>query len=169
VPARAVVSKGGFPFVDIQRDEVYAIRIHNNQPDKLEAAVGIAIDGIDVFHFSTIRHAATGEPKYTHFIVPPGESLITGWHKTNQSADSFLVTEYGKGAASQAKISRGKIGVITIKFALAWSGDAVPEAEKGARDGGNETGQGPPTKTDLKEADRHVGVLRDTISVRYTR
>jgi len=95
--------------------------------------------------------------------------VITGWHKTNDVSDSFLVTGYGKGAAGLIHADGSKIGVITVQFAIAWSGDDVPDVEKGARDGGNETGFGPPTRTGTNEATRHVGVVRDEISVRYTR
>jgi hypothetical protein len=169
VPARAVFKKKGLPFVDIRPNEVYAIRIHNGQPDRLDAAVTTSIDGISVFHFSEIRDPTTNQPKYTHYIIDPGSSVITGWHKTNDVSDSFLVTGYGKGAAGLIHADGSKIGVITVQFAIAWSGDDVPDVEKGARDGGNETGFGPPTRTGTNEATRHVGVVRDEISVRYTR
>jgi hypothetical protein len=172
VPAREARAEDGQPFVDIKQDEVYAIRIHNDfkhGDDVYEAAVVVAIDGIDVFNFSQVRDPKSNKPKYTHFVCPQGQSIICGWHKTNEQSDAFLVTEFGKGAASKAKIARGKIGVITVKFALAWTGAAVPEAEKGARDAGNETGFGPPILTHLKEVERHVGVVRDVISVRYSR
>jgi hypothetical protein len=173
VPARAVQQEDGQPFVEIKRDEVYAIRIHNNfeyEDTKYEAAVAISIDGIDVFTFSEIRNPKTNQPKYTHYVCPPGQSTIPGWHKTNERSDSFLVAEYGKGAVSKvANASRGKVGVITVRFALAWKGDVVPDAEKGARDAGNEMGFGPPTKTELKEVVRQVGVVRDVINIHYTR
>jgi hypothetical protein len=173
VPARAPRDEDGQPFVDIKRDEVYAIRIHNDfeyDGTKYEAAVAVAIDGIDVFTFSEIRNPKTKQPKYTHYVCPPGQSTIPGWHKTNERSDSFLVTEYGKGAVSKlANASRGKVGVITVRFALAWTGGVIPEAEKGARDVGNETGFGPPTKTELQEVARQVGVVRDVINVHYAR
>lgn len=173
IPPRAVQSKDGQAFVDIQSDEVYAIRVHNNfKADGIpyDSAVSVSIDGIDVFTFSEIRNPKTKQPLYKHFIVSPGTAAIPGWHKTNDVADSFLVTEYGKGAASQQpSVSRGKVGVITVRFALAWEGNEVPAAEKGARDGGKETGFGPPLKVGQKELYRHVGVVRDVITVRYTR
>lgn len=110
-------------------------------------------------------------PRYNHFIIRPGEAIITGWHQTNDRADSFLVTEYGKGAMSQvAHASRAKVGVLTVTFALAWQGDNVPEEEKGSRNaGGNETGFGPPVQVKQQEVKRTIGVVRDVLSVRYTR
>jgi hypothetical protein len=172
VPAREARSEDGQPFVDIKQDEVYAIRIHNNFKngnEAYEAAVLVAIDGIDVFNYSQLRDPKTGKPKYTHYVCPQGQCTICGWHKTNEQSDSFLVMEFGKGAASRAKVARGKIGVITVKFALAWSGNDIPGPEKGARDAGNETGFGPPVRTQLTEVERHVGVVRDVISIRYSR
>ncbi|MCE9533115.1 MAG: hypothetical protein K8T89_18610 [Planctomycetes bacterium] len=153
---------------NIQRNDVYAVRVFNNTPH--DAAVTLTIDGLDVFTFSEVR-TPEGRPKYSTFIVPPKSSfIITGWFKTNSKADSFLITEYGKGAIStQPSVGRGKVGVLTVTFALAWSGQNIPEDEKGARTGGNETGFGPPVKVDLPETKRTIGVVRDVISVRYTR
>ena len=168
IPARAPHSENGKAFLDIARDEVYALRIYNDTPH--DAAVAISIDGLSVFSFSEIRDVKSGQPKYTRYIVPPGGGIIPGWHKTNEHADSFLVTEYGKAAAAgQPTITRGKTGVVTVKFAIAWSGDDIPDAERGGRDGGNATGFGPPVKVNQTEVERHIGVERDVISVRYTR
>src|SRR5205823_2102094 len=131
------------------------------------AAVTLTIDGLDVFAFTEVR-TPEGRPKYTHFVLPPGESLITGWHKTNDRADTFLVTEYGKGAISKVRDpNRGKVGVVTVTFALAWQGEQPPEEEKGSRNaGGNETGFGPPTKVNLKEAAYKIGAVREVVGVR---
>lgn len=101
VPARVPAGREGEAFVDIKRDEVYAVKVHNGT--KREAAITLRIDGIDVFHFSKVRRAAQpgAPPKYKHYIVQPGQTIIPGWHKTNDRADSFLVTEYGKSAAAE--------------------------------------------------------------------
>jgi hypothetical protein len=177
VPARAPAgdTTERLPQVDIRRGEVYAVRLFNDT--RHDAAVTLTIDGIDEFTFSRERKPAgskfpAGRPKYTHFIIPAGRaSVITGWHRTNRKADSFLVTGYGKGAVSLVPgASRGKVGVLTVTFALAWQGKDVPEEEKGSRSaGGNETGFGPPTKVRQREVKRHIGVVREVVSVRYTR
>ncbi len=120
VPARSARTVNGEPFVDIDRNEVYAIRIHNDLRENgnaREAATYVTIDGLDVFTFSEIRDPKTNIPKYSYYVMPPGKSLVTGWHKTNDRVDSFLVTEFGKGAASsQPTLAHGKIGVITVQF-----------------------------------------------------
>ncbi|HEX3146581.1 MAG TPA: hypothetical protein VHR66_00670 [Gemmataceae bacterium] len=170
VAAREATDEAGQPFVDIRRDEVYAVRVTN--ASKHDAAVTITIDGLDVFAFSEVRNA-NGRPKYGHFIVAPQQSaIIPGWHKTNDHADTFLVTEYGKGAISKVPAAaRGKVGVLSVSFALAWEGDNKPADEPVSRSGsdGNETGFGPPVKVGLKETTRKIGVVRDIVSVRYTR
>jgi hypothetical protein len=167
-PRYRPAGRAGKAFVDIKRDEIYAVKVHNGT--KHEASITLRIDGIDVFHFSEVRDPKTKAPKYKHFIVQPGETVIPGWHKTNSRADSFLVTEYGKSAAAEEpNLSRGKIGVVTVNFALAWEGDKMPDEEKGTRDGGNATGFGPPLQVGQKEVERRTGVVRNVISVRYTR
>lgn len=169
---RAPKVEDGEAFVDVRRDELYEVKVYNQT--KNEAAITLTIDGLDQFTFSEDRDPATGKPKFSHYIVAPGGSvLIKGWHRTNDpkrndNVLSFLVTEYGKGAASQRK-STGKVGVLTVTFALAWEGDAVPEDEKGSRDAGNETGFGPPQKVGIQHVKRNIGVVRDVVSVRYTR
>lgn len=171
--ARKATDERGQACVDIQRDEIYELRIYNDSAH--EAAVSVSIDGIDAFTYSDDRDEKTGRPKYRFYIVPPKSTVpVKGWHKTNdpKRADnvlSFLVTEYGKGAAS-ARGATGKIGVITVTFAACWENDEQkPEDEKGARDTRNETGFGPPQKQALQGVKRHIGAVREVVSVRYSR
>jgi hypothetical protein len=169
--ARTPQLDGGQAYVEIRRDEMYEIKLHNYS--KLEAAVTVHIDGLDAFTFSDVRNKA-GRSRYSHFIVAPGSSMVVvGWHKHNQPPDNFLaflVTQYGKGAASQTpQQAAGKVGVITVTFARAWTGK--PPAEEGnARDAsGNETGFGPPQSQAVHEVQRQIGVILDIVSIRYTR
>jgi hypothetical protein len=165
---RPATVRDGQAFVDILRDEIYEVRVYNKTAS--EAAVSLTIDGVDVFAFSDLKDAKTGKPRYTHFIVAPNSKFtIHGWHKTNDRALSFLVTEIGKGASSGLK-STGQVGVLTVTFSLAGAfpkdlpGD---DAARGAPE--NETGFGPARDTQLKEVARTIGVVRDVITVRYTR
>jgi hypothetical protein len=163
----------GQAFVPIERDQLYEIWLTNRE--KFEAAVTITIDGHDVFEFSKDRDEKTGRPRFTHFIIPPGEEVrIKGWHLTNDPKQdnvlSFLVTEYGQGASKVKQPSRGEVGVLTVTFAAAWEKDEqMPADEKGARDSRNETGFGPPDREDFKEVKRTIGAVREVVSVRYTR
>lgn len=171
--ARTPTLKDGQAFVDIRKDELYEIRIHNDHPTH-EAAVTINIDGLDVYTFTEEKDPRTGKSRFSHFIFAPKScGDIQGWFKTLKRSDSFLVTEYGKGAISQLpNLSRGKVGVITVTFALASTSTNaadLPDDEKDARSGGGETGFGPPIKTDLKTVQRHILSVRDIVTVRYAR
>ncbi len=165
-PRKATIDKGQ-PFVNIDKGELYELVFHNQSDE--EVGVSIKIDGIDVFTFSDDRNPKTEGPKFTHYIVAKQSNLtLPGWHKTNDAKRndnflSFLVTEYGKGAASKFPTqAQGNIGVITI--AVGKSHAAGGKAKSGA-----ETGFGPPVKGDVKEVQRLVDPPHDFISVRYLR
>lgn len=170
---REVHRDKGQAYVDIQRYEIYEVKVYNNSP--YEAAVSLTIDGLDSFTFSEDRDEKTGQPKYSNYIVSPYKwTIIKGWHRTSDpkrddNVLSFLVTEYGKGAASQQP-SRGKIGVLSVTFAAAWSSaQEMPPDERGSRNAGNETGFGPPQKVGFAAVKRSIGVPRSIVSIRYTR
>jgi len=74
IPARPPVDRDGEAFVDIPRDEVYAIRIHNDS--KNDVAVTTTIDGLNVFAFSDIKNDK-GQPKYSYFMISPGKQKET--------------------------------------------------------------------------------------------
>lgn len=167
---RAPKEEDGQAFVGINRNELYEIKLHNQS--NFEAACAINIDGLDAFTFSQIKDPKTGLPKYSHYIVPAGQTLtVFGWHKTNDVSDSFLVTQYGQGAASQRQIASGKTGVITFTFRSSGSvPDDLPQDDGSSKDfKNNETGFGPPIKTNLKELERKTGKVREIITVRYSR
>ena len=110
-------------FIDLAENDIYHLNLYNETKgnEKFDAAVTITVDGLDVFRFSDDKKS-DGKPKFSHFVIAPNEkpSTIFGWHKTNSPESkanmlSFLVTEYGKGAASEAiKAPRGTTGVITV-------------------------------------------------------
>jgi hypothetical protein len=185
--ARPAEPKDGLAFVPIRRGEIYAVRLINESA--LEAAVQLHIDGLSMFAFSELRqpdklpdgkdNPRNGEPKYTAVIVPPkkdgkpGTVTLQGWHRNNQKggSDSFLVTEYAKGAAARLNHT-ANIGTITVRFQAAWpEGQPAPFDEPGKRKGGtgDATGFGPPTGPGFQEVKRNFGVIRDIISVRYTK
>ena len=176
-PAKATL-KDGLAFVDIRRDKNYAVRLVNHADH--EAAAQLFIDGISMYAFSELRSDDPhhkGEPLYTVVLVPsakngkPGEAIIRGWHRNNKPGgeDSFLVTEYAKSAAGRLKRTAG-LGVITATFQAAWVEHNAPRDEPGKRRGGlgDATGFGKPTGAGFTELSRNLGVIRDTLSVRYT-
>ncbi|MBY0458518.1 MAG: hypothetical protein K2V38_14355 [Gemmataceae bacterium] len=178
--------KDGLPFVPIDKGEVYEVRVINNSNH--EIAVSLAIDGIDQFTFSEDRTdlldasgkqvlGADGKciqrPKFGHWIVEPckgdkpGEVLITGWHKTadpkrKDNVMSFLVTEYGKGAASKFPTqAQGKVGLITVGIARSFP--------KGTSRSGGETGFGPDRELKQEVVQRTIDPPHEFVTIRYNR
>jgi hypothetical protein len=151
----------GFAYVDIQRNEIYELKIHNKTGRPV--AVNVSIDGLDAFHFCKERKA-DGRPKFSRFVALQEVLPIVGWFITPEKALSFLVTEYGKGAVSYAGVARGQVGVIHVQFSecssLAYG--AKPR-------GGNETGFGPPRKTSLKPVNYQFEPPHDFVTIRYNR
>lgn len=187
---RAAENKDGLPFVSIKRGEEYAVRLINESPH--EAAVALHIDGLSMFAFSelrqpdmvkddkgmTVENKKKGEPLYTVVILPPkkdgkpGEAIIRGWHVNNKQTDKFLVTEYAKSAAASLNHT-ANLGTITATFQAAWAKEVGPPAdEPGLKRGegsGDATGRGDRIGQEYKEVIRHFGVIRDCVSVRYTK
>ena len=172
---RSAHIENGQAFVEIQKDELYEVRVYNNSGRPV--AVALTVDGLDVFHFSQDRKP-DGRPRFTHFIVSPkgsqdnpdGTYEIVGWHHTvdPRASDnylSFLVTEYGKGAVSRAGVaSRGQVGVIHVQFA-----ECSPLTEGAHPRGGTETGFGPPRKVTQTAVRYQVEPPHDFVSIRYNR
>jgi len=158
----------GQVYVDLQKKDVYALKIHNTSSS--DAAVFIEIDGQSVFAFSEARDEK-GRPLYSFYTIESGEPsfrIVPGWHRNNLVVDSFLVTEAGKGASrlAPAKTS-GQTGMIIVKFAQCWSGE-IPQAIA-QRGGSLETGFGAPVKLEQKEIKRTVGDVIDVVAIRYAR
>jgi hypothetical protein len=158
----------------IERGETYAVRLINDADH--DAAVQLRIDGLSLFTFSELRHTTgtrKGEPLYTVFLVPAKSStIIPGWHVTNEKSDRFVVTEYAKSASANLKPSE-KLGTISATFQAAWPEGAKPPAdEPGKRRGpgtGDATGRGPRIEKKYVEVTRELGIIRDSVTVRYTK
>ncbi|HKI30777.1 MAG TPA: hypothetical protein VKA46_02715 [Gemmataceae bacterium] len=163
VPRKATL-ENGLAFVPIDKGELYEVRVVNNSDH--EIAVSLSIDGIDQFTFSEDRKEE-GTPRFSHWIVAPRKDVIIyGWHKTaskkrKDNVLSFLVTEYGKGAASKFPTqSQGKVGTITVGIAR-----SHPPGTKG----GSETGFGPPVEVKQEVVRRDIDAPHEFITVRYAR
>ncbi len=166
---RAPKVEEGLAFVGIRRGEVYGIRLINNTAQ--EAAVTLTIDGLNVFTFSRDRDSKTKEPKFTRIIVPAkGSVVIKGWHRTNDVSEQFVVTEYAKSAAGSLG-STAKLGTITASFSAAWAKGGQPPADEptGPTRSIDATGRGAQFKEKYVEVEREIGVVREIVSVRYTR
>jgi hypothetical protein len=151
-------------YAPIARDEVYAVRLCNDTDH--EAAASLTIDGIDLFAFC--------EPRPTALILAAhSEVLVRGWPITFARTNEFVVTGYADSAAFQLK-TFAKVGVIHAAFAAAWPKGSLPPpdepsvAARGSRST-DATGHGAPVKERFVAVERNVGVLRASVSVRYTR
>lgn len=160
---RNASSDEGLAFVELKRDEFYAVRLINDSAH--DAAVTLTVDGLSMFAFSE-------QKTYRHVIIPARtQALIKGWHRTNEVSDSFLITDYAKSAAAELK-SSAPTGTITATFAAAWPKDATPPADEPANPSafarsGDATGRGPQVSMQYKVVERNFGVVRSSISVRY--
>lgn len=165
---RQPVLRDGQAFVEIARDEVYAIRVLNGS--KEEAAAAVSIDGLSLFAFSE-------NSNYEVVVLPAGSSgLIKGWHRSNSTSDAFQVMEYSKSAVAKLLPQSTGAGTITVTFAACFPEDAPPpedeppatKAREFARQTGDATGQGPRLEQGYREVRRVFGVTRSSVSVRYT-
>ena len=167
--ARPARLEKGFAVIEVERGEVYEVRIHNSSPE--EVAAKIFVDGIDVFQFSDDRDPKDpAKPKFSHFIVAgrTDSETIPGWHKCVVGPEnflSFLVTAYGQGASTKGVSAQGAVGVVQVQFALC----KLLHPDGRPRGAGNETGFGPPREVKQQEVKREVGPPIDVVSIRYTR
>lgn len=169
---RGAEEKDGLAFVPISRGESYQVRLINDSDH--EAAIALSVDGLSMFSFSDLRDPKSGQPKYHVVLVPAkGKATIPGWHRSNEHSEEFEVTEYAKSAAAELK-STANIGTITACFSASWPVDGQPPSDEPTKPGeysrsGDATGRGARVGARYDEVQRKLGVVRATISVRYTK
>lgn len=153
------------PFVDIPRDQVYAVRLINHSDH--DAAVQLTIDGVNVFAFSQ------QSPKPKYWIVPakkngkPGQTLVRGWDKNSSSSFEFKVVDFPSSAAARVNLRpSSNIGLITACFSACWEHERDrPRSEGRTR----ATGFGKEIVDRKTRVQRHIGQVRDVITIRYER
>lgn len=162
-PRSATIDSKARPFVEIAQSEVYAIRLINHS--KHEAAVKLSIDGVNVFEFSE------QSPKPTAWIVPakkgnqPGSTLVRGWDQTADKSLEFKVTSFPDTAANKINLRPSNAtGMITAAFSACWADEKDRPRDEGRTRG---TGFGDTIVDKKTKLQRHIGQVRDTISVRY--
>lgn len=169
---RAATAQDGLAFVPLSRGEVFAVKLINRSPH--DAAVTLTIDGLNLYSFSDLRDPKTGRSKFSVVVVGAGqETVIYGWHRTHEVSDSFVITEYAKSAAAELK-STAPTGAITATFAAAWPKDQQPPADEPKNPASNSrsadaVGRGVQVHQHYVEVQRDIGVVRATVSVRYTK
>jgi len=173
---REVKDEEGLAFLAerIKRGEAYAVRLSNDTDQEMTAE--LLIDGINSFQFSKLRHAAgpkKGQPLCSGVIVGPHQAVvIQGWHIDNDKSKEFLVTEYGETAAATLG-QTGNLGTITANFRASWPKDQPPPADEPSRTksttSGDGTGFGETLDQKYQQVPRSRGVIRSSVSLRYTR
>lgn len=167
---RAVEVKDGLAFVDVRKKEYYRVKIHNTAP--FDVAVRLSIDGLDQFVFADAEFRdKDGRPRFQYMVVPKGKAaVLRGWFRTLKQADSFVVTEYAKSAVAELNASQGDVGQICVQFYAAWEKDMDKPRDEppgGGKDGA--TGRGEKVDVNLVPVKRQIGVLRDQVSIRYSK
>lgn len=169
---RVATVQNGQAFVALRRGEVFGVRLINRSG--LDAAVTLTIDGLNMYAFSDVKDPKTGRPLYAVTMVEAGqEVLLRGWHRTNENVDEFVITEFAKSAAAELK-STAPVGTVTATFAAAWPKDQPAPADEpadtaGRSRSGDAVGRGARVAQTFVEVERHIGVPRATVSVRYAK
>ena len=159
---RKPAATGGQAFVDLKKDDVYAVRLVNKSDH--EVAAYVTIDGIDLFAFSEAGEKAAA------VIAPAGkEAMVRGWPIDAKRSDEFLVAEYGKTAAARLKASAAGVGVVTVRFAPCWPEGSSPPPDETRSGGPLGTALGERIDTPFRPVKRTTGAVRAVVSVRYTR
>lgn len=164
--AREVDLKKGLPFVPLNPEELYGVRLINNADH--EAAVELRIDGVSCFEFSEV---APGQKKPAYWILKPKSHLdIMGWHKNNDTSIEFkVVVDFPKTAAAKLNLKpSATIGLITASFSACWADEKDRPADEQMLPTRG-TGFGSEISVKTEKVSRTIGLPRDTISVRYER
>lgn len=156
----------GQAIVPLKKADFYAVRLINNS--KHDAAVSLSIDGLSAFSFATPR------PDFW-FVGSGTSSFVYGWYTTDASVDAFQITSYGQSAAKELSQSMANVGVVTATFRAAWPKDQQPPQDELAASLSNRgqgdvaTGRGPELKQEFAVVERHCGVIREVVTVRFDR
>jgi hypothetical protein len=103
-------------------------------------------------------------------LVPArGEVTVPGWMISPKKVLGFKVTEYPRTAVAQLGRDKAPTGTITATFSAAWEKEPPKDEPPMARGPGDDgTGFGQSKEIDGKVVQRKVGVVRASVSVRYT-
>lgn len=158
VPLNAQLDNGR-PRVPIDRDDVFEIYLVNDSDQ--DAAVLLTLDGLSVFAFS--------QKNYTYLIVAKKtRAVVKGWHINDEISKEFVVRDYPETDDAKFKLrQRGNLGTITAIFSAAWAKGASPPSDESRSRGTTFIDTGSEVKQKYTPADRHIGNVRSSISVRY--
>jgi hypothetical protein len=139
-----------------------------------EAVAELTLDGVNSMAFSNNWNAAKdGRQHLSLFLIPaasagtPGQTIVTGWMRTNEYSDEFAVVEEGRGAAGQLGYNTGDVGLITARFARTLRrSTSMIEQSTGI---GTEIGRGSLIRADYTTVQRYIDGNWTLVSVRYQR
>ncbi len=162
-----VTDENGFPFVELQEGQDYAVRIINDSDQRIGAA--LFIDGINSLAFSN----NVGFRKIGKWVVGPKnpQALIKGWHNAGRESFSFRITNYGDSVAGRAGIVGPAVGTISVQFfpdASNLPPSITPLATARPR-GDIATGMGPPVDQNAQPVQMVFGLSNGQIGIRYAR
>ena len=159
-PIKPILSPQGDVFAEVSRGEAYALRIYNNSDHEIAARV--LIDGISFMHFSEAR-----ESRGDYWIISSGEiAKLFGWHKDDETVESFLVSKYSVSEESELLKTGESIGSVYVDFYRSYKkGENIP-----AEDQRKGTVRGPEQTQHWEVVTRYVGpTRRAAVTIRYER
>ena len=174
---RAAKDVDGRAFVELNKDEVYRVRVYNDSD--YEGTAALSIDGLSMFQFSELRNPKhKDKPLYDRLLVAAhGSYDIPGWHRNNDKngSNQFLVTKYADSEAAQLYPNSANIGTITVTFAACWPKNGTPPPDEPkdpspfSRSVDLGTKRGAVDGNGYHEVERQFGVVRSAVSVRYSK
>ncbi len=161
---REVQERGGAPFLKVEPGEVIAVRIINNAGH--DVASTVTIDGLSMFVFRDDKGA-----RNEHVVIEAHSAGdILGWYRNNKVSSAFLVAELPRDHPRVGFLKNpAKIGSITITFAAAWENDGQKPADEPLTRQATEIVPGAPIDAPFETVQRHIGVHRAAMTVRYDR
>jgi hypothetical protein len=161
---RAATVRDGFPFLKVQPGEVVAVRVINEAGH--DVASTVTIDGLSMFAFRDDKN-----DKGEHVVIEARQAGdVLGWFRNDRKSNVFLVSP-GDLPRDHPKAgflkNPAKIGSITVTFAAAWEKDHQKPADEPATRQATEIVPGAPIDAPYRKVNRHIGVLRAAVTVRY--
>lgn len=196
---RAPKIDGGHAFVDLDRGEIYEVKVYNRS--EFPVAISLSVDGLDMFHFSQDRVTSAaaeaevaamkdrrdydeilkeaqrkvGRPRFTHLILDP--SGKNGSDGTTLIPGWHNALEGDKNYLSFLVTAYGQ-GAVSKEGVKARGqvgvihlqfSECSPIAPGSRAAGGNETGFGPPRKVSQQAVHYEIKPPHDFVTIRYTR
>ncbi len=172
---KPIVLEDGHPFVELKRDDVFAIQIQNYSDFQVGAK--ILLDGVSIFAFSENRHLVgpkRGQPAFERYLFEAKQQYaLNGWHINNQSVDQFRVTDFANSAAAKFG-SNNNLGTISATFQAAWKkGTPAPPGEPQQFASHSDIGIGRGDRVNQQsqavQDPMEYGIVRSIITIRYVR